>query len=115
MKPVTNGVADDLLRQSETLDLGGRVAVIGRDRHLDDAKPGGLKLEDDLDVEVEAVRVRLERDVPQRIRAVGAVPGVPLAEIHSCKRVLDAGQDAVAEVFVSGHATTARAAWGEHP
>ena len=115
MKPVANGVTDDVLRVSETVHMGDLFAVVGRDRHLDDAKPGRLELEDDLGVEVEAVRVRLERDLPQRIRAVRPVPGVPLAELHTREGVLDPGEDAVAEILVSRHATAARSTWGEHP
>jgi hypothetical protein len=80
------------------------VAVERGDRYLFDALPGLVQLKDDLGVEVEVVRVPLERDLAQRGDPIRAVPAVPLAEIHPRHHVLEAREDAITDELVQRHA-----------
>src|SRR2546428_1862533 len=57
----------------QTVDVADLVAVIGRDGYLADPLAGAQQLEGDLRVEVEAVRVALERDGGQRPHGVRTV------------------------------------------
>src|SRR5207244_2599314 len=91
------------------------VAVIGRDGKLKDPLPGQNELDDDLGVEVEIVRVELERDPSQRIGRVDPVAGVKLAQIGSEHSVLPPCEDLVANELVRRHAAPSRGAGLEHP
>jgi hypothetical protein len=50
------------------------VAVIGGDRPLDDPQASRVELDDDLRVEMELVRVLLERDLLQRVAEYSRYP-----------------------------------------
>ena len=80
-RPVPDDVHRDVARVAEAVHVADLVAVVRRDRHLDDALLGGEEAEDDLGVEVEPVGVRRQRQVGERVDAVRAVAAVPLREL----------------------------------
>src|SRR5207244_9698954 len=96
----------DVARVRDALHVADLVAVVRGDRELFDALPGFVELEDDLGVEVETVRVALERNPLQRCDTVGAVPAVPLAEIHADDGILNWREDPIADVLVERHAAS---------
>jgi hypothetical protein len=104
VRAVTKGVQADVARVPQPVHAADLVAVERRDRHLLDALPGFIELHDDLGVEVEVVRVPLEGNLAQRCDAVGAVSAVPFAQLHPRHRVLEAREDAIADVLVERHA-----------
>ena len=104
---VPNGVDHDVAGVGDAVDPRDLVAVVGRDRHLDDAFAGTEQLQDDLGVEVEVVAVADERELGERRHPVGAVPRVPLAQTRAGDRVLCGGEDPVADVLVERHAARA--------
>ena len=63
MRDVPQRRQHDVLRVLHAVHAADLVAVVGRDRQLDDALPGVQQLDDDLGVEVEVVRVEPERDL----------------------------------------------------
>ncbi len=97
------------------VDVADLVAVVRRDRHLADPLPGVEELDDDLGVEVEVVRVQVERDRAERLRRVHAVAGVELAEVRPEQLVLEAAQDLVPDELVERHAAAEGASLGHHP
>ena len=111
---VAHDLEGDLLGVLQAVDVGDLVAVVGRDRDLDDALAGLDQLQDDLGVEVEAVAVALEGQPSQRLDRVRPVARVPLGQPDAGHGVLDRGQDAVADELVQRHAATARRAGVEH-
>ena len=104
VEPIPRDVGGDVLGVAQTVHVADLVAVVGRDRHLDDPLAGLVELHDDLGVEVEPIGVALERDVTEGVDPVGPIAAVPLAEVHAGHRVLVPAQDAVAEVLVHRHA-----------
>ena len=99
----------------DAVHVADLVAVVRRDRNLLQPLPRLEQLQDDLRVEVEAVRVLVERDRAERVDAVGAVPAVPLAEVGADHGVLEPRQDPVPHVLVERHPTPAGRARLHHP
>ena len=114
-EPVTDDVGRHVAGIAQAVDVADLVAVVRRDRHLDEAIAGGEQLQQDLGVEVEAVAVGLERDARQRGNRERAVAAVPLAQRHPGHGVLECGQDAVADELVRGHPAAASGATLQHP
>ena len=115
VKPVPGDIHDDVAGVGEPVDMTDLVAVVGRDRHLEDALLRLPELDDDLGVEVEPGRVPLKRDVGQGIDAIGAIAAVPLAEIETRQMILDGGENAVADELVDRHPSGTRRTFGQHP
>ena len=105
----------DVLGVPDAVDVADLVAVVRRDRHLDDPLPDVEQLDDDLGVEVEVVRVEREPDPPQRRHRVGAVAAVELGEPGAQQRVLHSGEESVADVLVERHPPAQRAERRHHP
>ena len=94
-QPVASSIGNDVLGVDEPVHVADLVAVVRRDRRLDDRFPSRVELQDDLGVEVEAVGVLLERDVGKRVDAVAPVTAVSLRQLETRQRVLDAGEEGV--------------------
>ena len=85
------------------------VAVKRRDRQLGDAQFFQHELNDDFGIEMEIVRVLLERNLRQRRGRIEAIAGVKFRELRPQRPVLECGENLVADPFVERHAA-ARAA-----
>ena len=114
LQAVPEHVGDDGPRVGDAVDVADLVAVVGGDRHLDDPGSVVVQLQEHLGVEVEAVRVLLEGDAGQRGHREGPVAGVPLGEVQAAHGVLEAGEDAVADVLVERHPTVPGGAGHHH-
>src|SRR5205814_9008270 len=68
------------------------VAIERRDRQFCDAQFPEHKLDDDLSVEMELVRIFLERNLPQSSGRIKPVTGVKLREVRSQHPVLERSQ-----------------------
>jgi hypothetical protein len=114
VQPIPGDVTGDIAGVTQAVDVADLVAVVGGDGYLGDGAAALVQLQDDLGVEVEAVGVRLERDLVQRAHLVSAIPAVPLAQVHAGDGVLEPGEDAVADIFVEGHASLTGRSGREH-
>ena len=114
VEPVLRRVDEDIPGVPQPVDVTDLVAVIGGDGDLADPLRSLVELHDDLAVEVEPVGVALERDVAQGGDAVGAVAGMPFAEVGADHRVLNRREDPVPDVLVQGHAAAPRRATVDH-
>ena len=90
------------------------VAVKRRDRQFRDAQFPEHELDDDLGVEMEIVRVFLERNLRQRGGRIEPVAGVEFRELRSQHPVLERRQDLVADPFVDRHSALSRRPLVDH-
>ena len=64
---------------------------------------------------MEVVGVQRERDAPEQLDRVGAIPAVELREVRAEHRVLERGQHAIADVLVERHPAAERRGALPHP
>jgi hypothetical protein len=102
-------------RVLDPVDAADLVAVVGRDGDLGHPEPGHQELDDDLRVEVEDVRIALERQRTERRHPVGAESRVELRQARTQHPVLEPGEDLVADELVERHAAAPRRAGDQHP
>ncbi len=114
MQAVLHGVGRDVLGVLHAVDPADLVAVVGRDRHLDDPLAGLDHLQDDLGVEVEVVAVGGKGDLGEGVDGIRAVAAVPLGQIGPGHGVLPLGENPVADELVERHAAAAGPALVEH-
>jgi len=107
LEPVGHHVLGHVGGVGHALDVADLVPVVGGDRDLGDPHARVVQLDDDLGVEVEAVRVLLERDPLEGVHRVGPVAGVEFAELGTECGVLEPRQDPVAQELVERHAPLA--------
>ena len=92
-----------VLRVLHPVHAADLVAVVRRNRELDDPLAGVDQLDDDLGVEVKEVRVQAVGNLLQRRDRVDAIAAVKLGEARAEQQVLRPGQDAVADELVERH------------
>ena len=103
LEPVGNHVLGDVGGVAHTVHVADLIAVVGGDGYLGDPHARIVQLDDDLGVEVEPVRVPLERELLEGGHRVGPVPRVELGQLGAQGGILEAGQDPVAHVLVERH------------
>ena len=110
LHPVGHDILGDVGGIAHAVDIADLVAVVGGDGHLGDPHPRIVELDDDLGVEVEAVRVPLERELLEGGHRVGPVSGVEFGQLGAEGGVLESGQDPVPHILVERHPARRRRA-----
>src|SRR5512141_1307807 len=103
VQAVDDDVTDDIARVLHPVYVADLVAVIGRDRDLDDPLAAIEELDDDLGVKVKSVPVVNEWEFRKGRHVVCAVSGMDFTQVRPEQRILDTREDAVAEPLVRGH------------
>ena len=105
---------ENVPRVPQPVHVADFVPVKGRDRQFHDPQFLEDKLNDDLGVEMEIVRVFLERNLREGRGGIEPVTGVKLGQLRAEHPVLEPGQDLVADPFVGRHSAAARRPFVDH-
>src|SRR5262245_8265216 len=95
--------SNTLISIGDTVDVTDLVAIVGWNGHLGDCIATSQKLQDDLRVEVPAIRQAVEVKRAECLTGIGAVTRVEFGEMCAEQPVLDFGEDAVANILVARH------------
>src|SRR6185312_1893079 len=96
IQAVGNNITDDRACVLHSIHVADLVAVIGRDRDLNDALTTIEELDDDLSVKIESVRVVHERKLREGRDVVCPVAAMEFTQVRLEHRILDTREDAVA-------------------